>query len=76
MTTGARVALRNDSYTLHLLLPTKVCRLRICSLHGQSTADRVHRCAPSWLPKQPGPCTAHAEILKHIMFCQNIPKTH
>ena len=24
MTTGARVALRNDSYTLHLLLPTKV----------------------------------------------------
>ena len=24
VTTGARVALRNDSYTLHLLLPTKV----------------------------------------------------
>ena len=24
MTTGARVALRNDSYALHLLLPTKV----------------------------------------------------
>ncbi len=24
ITTGARVALRNDSYTLHLLLPTKV----------------------------------------------------
>lgn len=24
VTTGARVALKNDSYTLHLLLPTKV----------------------------------------------------
>jgi len=24
VTVGARVALRNDSYTLHLLLPTKV----------------------------------------------------
>jgi len=24
VTTGARVALRNDSYALHLLLPTKV----------------------------------------------------
>ncbi len=24
LTTGARVALKNDSYTLHLLLPTKV----------------------------------------------------
>lgn len=24
VTTGARVALRNDSYTLHLLLPTRV----------------------------------------------------
>jgi hypothetical protein len=34
VTTGARVALRNDSYTLHLLLPTKVHGLKIHSDHG------------------------------------------
>ncbi len=30
LTTGARVALRNDSYTLHLVLPTKVCSALLC----------------------------------------------
>ena len=46
VTTGARVALRNDSYTLHLLLPTKVCRLRIRGEHRYRMA-RVHHCARS-----------------------------
>lgn len=36
LTTGARVALRNDSYTLHLVLPTKVrpsCSIGLLPIH-------------------------------------------
>jgi hypothetical protein len=57
VTTGARVALRNDSYTLHLLLPTKVRGLKIRGGRGFCSPS-LQCCAPSRPSTPPGPRTA------------------
>lgn len=52
MTPGARVALRNDSYTLHVLLPTKVDPLvslmKVGGLWAGIQALLLHAALPGW----------------------------
>lgn len=65
VTPGARVALRNDSYTLHVLLPTKVDPLvslmkvggagagLLTDVHSSFRGWLRRMTAPPWVPSPP-----------------------